>query len=147
MKQRKIDKWEGGWTFVETLIVIAIVLILTSTVGFMAFRYIDQAKEVTAKTQIESFSLALNSYFFDNKQFPTEGQGLAALWTKSSMSPVPEDWNGPYLEKDVPLDPWENPFEYTVPGPNGLPFGIRSFGADGLEGGEGKNKDISSWEN
>ena len=143
----KKQKWEEGWTFVETLIVIGIVLILTSTVGFMAFRYIDRAKVVTAKTQIESFNLALNSYFFDNKQFPTEGQGLDALWKKSNMSPVPENWQGPYLEKEVPADPWGNPFEYTVPGPNGLPFGIRSFGADGLEGGEENNQDITSCEN
>jgi general secretion pathway protein G len=147
MSKRKTNKWEEGWTFVETLIVIAIVLILTSTVGFMAFRYIDRAKIVTAKTQIESFSLALNSYFFDNKRFPTEDQGLNALWKKSNMSPIPEDWNGPYLEKSVPLDPWGHSFDYNVPGVNGLPFGVRSFGADGLEGGEGLDKDISSWEN
>jgi len=146
MKKNKA-KWEEGWTFVETIIVIAIILILTSSVGFMAFRYIDKAKVVTAKSQIESFSLALNSYFFDNKRFPTEDQGLDALWKKTNLSPVPEDWNGPYLEKEVPLDPWDNPYHYMVPGPNGLPFGIRSNGADGLEGGEGLDRDIASWEN
>ncbi len=146
MKEIK-KKLEEGWTFVETLIVIAIVLILTSSVGFMAFKYIDKAKVVTARTQIENLSLALNSYFFDNKQFPSQDQGLDALWKKTNISPVPEDWNGPYLEKEVPADPWGNEFEYTVPGPNGLPFGIRSFGADGLEGGEDLNKDITSWDN
>ncbi len=140
-------KLEEGWTFVETLIVIAIVLILTSSVGFMAFKYIDKAKVVTSRTQIENLSLALNSYFFDNRQFPTQDQGLEALWKKTNISPVPEDWNGPYLEKEVPDDPWGNKFEYTVPGPNGLPFGIRSFGADGLEGGENLEKDITSWDN
>ncbi|HAK45416.1 MAG TPA: type II secretion system protein GspG [Spirochaeta sp.] len=145
--KNKRNKWEEGWTFVETLIVIAIVLILTSSVGFMAFKYIDKAKVVTAKTQIENLNLALNSYFFDNKQFPSQDQGLEALWKKTNISPVPEDWSGPYVEKDIPLDPWGNEFEYTVPGPHGLPFGIRSFGSDGLEGGEDLEKDITSWEN
>ncbi len=147
MKYNIRKNFEEGWTFVETLIVIAIVLILTSTVGFMAFRYIDRAKVVTARSQIESFSLALNSYFFDVKTFPSQPQGLDALWKKPELSPVPDNWEGPYLDKPVPSDPWGNSYEYTTPGPNNLPFGIRSFGADGHEGGEGQNRDISSWEN
>jgi general secretion pathway protein G len=135
---------EDAWTFIETLIVIGIILILTATVGFSAFKYIDQAKVATAKSQIDTFSLALNSYFFDCGSYPAKEQGLEALWTKPASGA--ENWNGPYLQKPVPRDAWGNAFEYSVPGPNGLPFGIRSLGSDGKEGGEGYAKDISSWE-
>ncbi len=130
----------------EILIVIAIILILTSAVGFMAFRYIDKARVVTAKNQIESMSLALNAYALDCKQYPTKDQGLDSLWVKPVLEPVPSGWSGPYVTKKILNDPWEHPYELSVPGPNGLPFGIRSFGADGKEGGEGNDKDVSSWE-
>ncbi len=137
---------DEGWTFVETLIVIAIILILTGTVGFIAFRYIDNAKEAAARSQIETFTLALNAYLFDNGSYPAQTQGLAALWKQPSAAPAPANWKGPYLQKAVPKDPWGHPYEYTVPGPDGLPFGIRSLGSDGLEGGDGNAKDITSWD-
>jgi len=135
---------EGGWTFIETIIVIGIVLILTSSVGFMAFRYLDKAKVVTAKNDIENFSLALSTYYLDCKKFPTEEQGLVALMEKPSSDA--DGWEGPYVNKKPGNDPWGNPYEYLIPGPGGLPFGIRSFGADGMEGGEGNDGDVSSWE-
>lgn len=135
---------QAGWTFIETIIVIGIVLILTSSVGFVAFRYLDRAKTVTAKNDIENFALALSTYYLDCKQFPTEDQGLMAL--RENPSSDADDWHGPYVNKTPGNDPWGNPYEYAVPGPDGLPFGIRSFGADGMEGGEGDNKDVSSWE-
>lgn len=140
------DDSEGGWTFVETLVVMGIILILTASVGFMAFRYLDKAKTVAAKSQIETLSLALDGYYIDCGQYPAQEQGLAALWEKPSTEPVPAQWNGPYITKAIPLDPWGNAYEYTVPGKNGLPFGIRSFGADKTEGGTGINGDISTWE-
>ncbi|HUX39786.1 MAG TPA: type II secretion system major pseudopilin GspG [Rectinemataceae bacterium] len=135
---------EDAWTFIETLIVITIILILTSAVGFAAFRYIDQARVAATKSQIETLSTALNSYFFDCGIYPTQDQGLSGLWIKPAGAP--DTWKGPYLQKPVPNDSWGRPFEYTVPGPNGLPFGIRSLGSDGAEGGDGSAKDLSSWE-
>ncbi len=126
--------------------VIAIILILMSAVGFMAFRFIGKAKVVSAKSQIEAFSLSLNAYSIDCKQYPTAEQGLESLWTKPSIEPSPAGWAGPYVNKKIGTDPWGTPYEYKVPGPNGLPFSIRSFGADGREGGEGDDKDIVSWE-
>lgn len=135
---------EGGWTFIETIIVIGIVLILTSSVGFAAFKYLDKAKTVTAKSDIENYSLALSSYFLDCGKFPTADQGLAALRDKPSSDA--DGWSGPYVTKKPGVDPWGNDYEFTVPGPGGLPFGIRSFGADGMEGGEGNDRDVSSWE-
>jgi general secretion pathway protein G len=112
----------------------------------MAFRYIGKSRQVTAKTQIETVSLALNAYAQDCLQYPTVEQGLVALWTKPSQEPVPAAWDGPYVTKKISTDPWGHPYEYTLPGPNGLPFGVRSLGADGREGGEGNDKDLSSWE-
>jgi general secretion pathway protein G len=128
------------------LIVIAIILILTSGVGFMAFRYIARARQVAAVSQIETLSLALNAYAQDCLEYPTEAQGLEALWTRPTLAPVPEGWEGPYVNKKIRADPWGHAFEYTVPGPNNLPFGLRSFGQDGREGGEGNDKDFVAWE-
>jgi len=136
-----------GWTFMETLIAIAIILVLTSSVGFVAMQNFDRARTATARSQIDSFSVALESYYIDCSRYPTTEQGLSALWEKPSVEPVSSFWNGPYLLKAVPKDPWGNDYEYKVPGQNGLPYSIRSFGSDAREGGEGKDADITSWEN
>jgi general secretion pathway protein G len=142
---KKVLHDEEGWTFIETLIVITIVLILTSTVGFMAFRLIGKANIVAAKTQIENYSMALDTYFMDNRRYPSEEQGLAALWEKPILEPMPRGWDGPYLKEKVNTDPWDNPYIYSVPGQHGLPYEITSYGADGLPGGEGNDRDIASW--
>jgi general secretion pathway protein G len=131
----------GGWTFVETLIVIGIILILTSSVGFMAFKYIDQAKQATARSQVETLALALSAYYIDCKQYPDSQQGLNSLWDKPASV---EGWNGPYVAKAIPKDPWGHDYILKMPGPNGLPFEIQSLGADGAEGGTGADADIST---
>lgn len=142
---RTFLKNEEGWTFMETLIVIAIVLILTATVGFMAVNSLEKARVAAAKTQIESLSTALEAYYIDCGNYPTAEQGLSALRKKPETNPSPNNWSGPYLYKDVPADPWGFEYEYLTPAPDGNPYGIRSFGADGSEGGDGKNSDITSW--
>jgi len=83
----------------------------------------------------------------DCGRYPTEEQGLKALVEKPILSPVPKKWNGPYIQTlEIPIDPWSNEYEYMVPGPGGLPFGIRSYGADAIEGGQDNDKDITTWE-
>lgn len=139
-------KNQDGWSFIETLIVIAIVLILTATVGFSAIKYVDRARLVTARTQIESFVAALESYYIDCGKYPSQEEGLDALWEIPMNTSISKKWNGPYLYKAVPNDPWGNPYEYNIPGLNGLQYSIRSFGGDGFEGGEGNDADILSWE-
>jgi general secretion pathway protein G len=129
----------------EVLIVIAIILILTSAVGFMSFRYIDKARQVTAKNHVETLSLALNAYALDCTAYPSKEQGLESLWTRPVVEPPP-GWSGPYVNKKITADPWGHPYQYIEPGPNGLPFGIRCLGADGKENGEGNDRDIVSWE-
>lgn len=137
---------DRGWTFIETLIVIGIIVILASSVGIIGFRYLDRARAASTKNQIEVFTIALEAYQFDCGRYPTEGQGLDALWQKPSLEPVPRGWDGPYISKRVDADPWNTPYVYDIPGPNGLPFGISSLGADGTAGGDGVNTDLKSWE-
>lgn len=144
-KFRELLKNEDGWSFMETLIVIAIILILTTTVGFMAVKSLEKSRVAAARTQIESFATAIEAYYIDCGNFPTAEQGLSALRKKPETEPSSDNWGGPYLYKDVPNDPWGNEYEYTSPAPDGSPYGIRSFGADGIEGGEDKNADIKSW--
>ena len=146
MNKKQKKRHDEGWTYIETLIVIGIVVILTGTVGFIGMKYIEKAKVITAGSEIENLSLALNSYYLDCRRYPTEDQGLAALWQKPTLDPVPKEWDGPYVDANDFLDPWDNPYIYKVPGPNNLPFMIKSLGADGQEGGEGKDKDVSSTE-
>ena len=136
---------EGGFTFVEILVAMMILFILLGTSGFAYFRYVSKARVVAAKNQIETLALALNSYYLDAGTYPTTDQGLEALWQQPILEPVPSGWDGPYLTKELPRDPWGYKYEYSVPGPAGLPFGIRSLGSDGMEGGEGE--DILSWKN
>jgi general secretion pathway protein G len=136
---------EAGRTFIETLVVLGIVLILTGTVGFMAVRYLEKARSVSARSQIETFSLALQSYYLDCGVFPSEEQGLESLWEKPSLSPVPDGWFGPYIQKALPPDPWGHAYVYEVPGPSGLPFAIVSYGRDGNPGGEGADADLASY--
>lgn len=145
-KLEEILKNEDGWSFMETLIVIAIILILTVTVGFMAINSLEKSKVAAARTQIESFATAIEAYYIDCGNFPTTEQGLSALRKKPETSPTSENWGGPYIYKDAPKDPWGYDYEYTSPAPDGSPYGIRSFGADGIEGGEDKYADIKSWE-
>jgi len=147
MEQKMAKDKQEGFTFIEIMVAMMILFILIGAAGFTYIRYVSRARVVAAKNQTQSFSIALNSYFLDCRKYPTTEQGLQALWEKPILEPVPKGWDGPYLNKKVPVDPWDKEYEYKVPGPHGLPFGIRSFGADGMEGGEGKDKDLCSWEN
>jgi general secretion pathway protein G len=141
-----LDKKDEGFTFIETVVTITIILIMTAGVGFSAIRYIEGARLAACKNQIETFRLALQSYYLQCGAYPAQAQGLAALWEKPVIAPVPPSWNGPYLEKQVPKDPWGNEYVYKNPGDKNLPWTVISYGADGREGGEGQNADILSWQ-
>jgi general secretion pathway protein G len=145
MSKKKLYYNEDGWSFMETLIVIAVVLVLTAAVGFMAVSSLQKARRASAQSQIDSFCVALEAYFIDCGQYPTVEQGLSALRKKPTVEPISDKWRGPYLYKSPPKDPWGNDYEYTVPGPDGNSYGICSFAADGKEGGADENADIVSW--
>ena len=145
---------DAGFTFVETLAVLAVTAVLASQVTVASHALMQRSRVAGTRTQIESFRVALQSYYVDCGSFPTEEQGLQALWKKPSLEPVPENWDGPYTDKAVPKDPWGMAYRYVVSGspalppgtPDGLPFVIYSLGADKKEGGNGHDKDIISWE-
>jgi general secretion pathway protein G len=135
-----------GFTLIEILVVIAVIAILATLVAPNVFRHVDTAKDATARAQIEMLGSALDAYRLDNGRYPSTGQGLQALMARPGGDPPPRNWRGPYLRKDVPLDPWGAPYVYRSPGeanPNG--FDLVSYGADGRAGGEGDSADITSW--
>jgi general secretion pathway protein G len=136
----------GGWTFIESIIVITIILVLTGTVGVSGMRYVDKARCSSARNEMAALSLALDGYYLDCGCYPTETQGLEALWSEPTQSPIPEKWDGPYVSKEDWTDPWGAEYIYANPGPEGLPYGIHTYGADGVAGGEGKNEDMESWD-
>ena len=152
-KNANRSKMNAGFSFVETLAVLAVSAILASQVGAAAFRMVQRARVSAACTQIESFKAALQSYYIDCGAFPTGEQGLRALWEKPDVFPVPASWSGPYTEKKIPADPWGNEYVYRRKGevypedaPESAPFIILSFGSDGIAGGEKDGIDIVSWQ-
>lgn len=146
-------KKTDGITYVETLAVLAIGAILSAGAVVSASKLIAMGKKVTAQSQIYQFKTALQTYFLDCGRFPTTEQGLQALWEKPEFFPVPEQWNGPYVDRKPGVDPWGTDFKYIssesspLPPevPQNLPFVLMSYGADRKEGGEGDASDISSW--
>jgi general secretion pathway protein G len=134
-----------GFTLIEILVVIVVIAILATLVAPNVFQHVSTAKSSTAKSQIEMISTALDAYRLDNGQYPSTQQGLDALINKPSIDP-PATWRGPYLRKEVPLDPWNEPYVYLAPGDvNTTGFDLMSYGADKKPGGEGENADILSW--
>lgn len=142
---KELSREVEGYSYIETIICIMVMLILTVVVGVASLKLIDRAKEAKCYKEIESFKLALEEYYSECGMLPSSEQGLSALWEKPYLYPVPSKWDGPYLDSEVPLDPWGNEYHYKVPGTNNLPYEIFSYGADGEKGGDGKNTDIYSW--
>lgn len=142
-----------GFTFIETIVVIAIGTILSAGCVYSGEKLIAIARKAAAKSQIGQFSSALQTYFLDCGRFPTTEQGLKALWEKPVFYPVPENWNGPYVDRQPGSDPWGTDFKYisaessSLPSevPSNLPFVLISYGADKKEGGQGDDSDIVSW--
>jgi len=132
---------QRGFTLIELLVVLAILAMLAAIVVPRVFRNLEKAKVNTAKTQIAAFESAISAYRLDVGSFPTTDQGLQALRTQPGGV---ENWDGPYLPKDIPADPWGHPYVYRCPSEHG-DYEIISYGADGREGGDGVNKDILSW--
>lgn len=129
-----------GFTLLELLVVIVIIGLLAAYVGPRYFSQVGKSERQTAKAQIEGFGKALDAYRLDTGRYPTTEQGLAALVAKPNGE---AKWNGPYLQKDVPQDPWGKAYVYRSPGQNGADFDLVSLAKDGQQGGEGDNADIS----
>ncbi len=128
-----------GFTLLELLVVVAIIALLAAYVGPKYFTQVGKTEHSLAKAQVEALARALGAYRLDTGRFPTSEEGLAALVARP---PGVTKWNGPYLEKAVPSDPWGRPYLYRSPGAQGGDFDLLSLGKDGQVGGEGEAADI-----
>ena len=130
-----------GFTLIELLIVMVIISLLAAFVAPRFFGQEKKAKQRGAKGQISLLESAVDTYRLDIGRYPTTEQGLEALREKPDGI---DKWDGPYLRKELPMDPWGNPYVYESPSEHGE-YAIMSYGADGSPGGEGDDMDIVSW--
>ena len=124
----------SGFTMIELLVVIVILGLLASLVAPNFFSKLSSSERSIAKTQMSALSMALDTYRLDMGSYPEKIEYL-----REQAHPR---WDGPYLPKAIPLDPWGNPYLYKKPGDDGKPFDLRSYGADGSPGGDDNNADI-----
>ena len=133
-----------GFTLLELVVVIIVLGLLAAIVAPQILGRVSDARTTAAQTQVELFGTALDNYRLDNGAYPTTEQGLSALREKPTRAPVPTNWRGPYLRKEVPLDPWGKPYIYRSPGErNASGYDLMSLGRDGKAGGEGEDKDVT----
>lgn len=130
-----------GFTLLELLVVIVIIGLLAAYVGPKYFAQLGKSEVTVARAQMEAFEKSLDTYRLDIGRYPTTEEGLQALVTAPPNAAG--KWNGPYLKKGVPLDPWGNQYAYRSPGAKG-DFEISSLGKDGQPGGTGENADIAT---
>ena len=134
-------KDKKGFTLIELLVVMAIIALLAALVGPRLFPKLGKGKQSAAKAQIELLGQALDQFRLDVGRYPTTQEGLNAL----AANPGVEKWEGPYLKKSLPADPWDKPYQYQQPGSHGE-YDLWSYGRDGQPGGDGEDKDVTSWE-
>ncbi len=140
---RKEHKSDAGFTLIEIMIVVVILGILASIIIPRMMSRPEEAKRVSAVTQIKNIEAALKMYKLDNGFYPTTEQGLEALVTKPDTGRIPRNWKEKYLDR-IPKDPWGNEYLYLSPGLHGK-FDLFSYGGDGIEGGEGNDADVANW--
>ena len=131
----------SGFTLLELLVVMVIIGLLAAYVAPRYFSQVGKSEVRAAQAQISALSSALNTYRLDVGQYPTDEQGLAALMARPAGA---AKWDGPYLQKSVPADPWGRPYLYKSPGVHGE-FDLYSHGKDGQAGGTGDAADVTSW--
>ena len=139
--QRMHTRRKAGFTLVELLVVMAIIALLAALVGPKLFPKLGKGKQSAAKAQIELLGQALDQFRLDVGRYPTSQEGLNALM----VNPGTTGWEGPYLKKALPPDPWGKPYQYLCPGSHGE-YDLLSYGRDGNPGGDGEDKDVTSWE-
>jgi general secretion pathway protein G len=130
-----------GFTLLELLVVMVIIGLLAAYVGPRYFSQIGKSEIKAARAQIDAFEKALDAYRLDVGRYPSTEQGLGALETRPQGE---AKWQGPYLKKAAPMDPWGKAYQYRSPGEKGE-FDLFSFGKDGQPGGEGEAADVGNW--
>lgn len=131
-----------GFTLFELLVVMLIIGLLASYVGPRYFSQVGKSEVKAARAQMDSFDKALEQYRLDVGRFPTTEQGLAALFTRPNNEPK---WQGPYLKKAAPPDPWGTPYIYKSPGER-AEYDLSSLGKDRRPGGSGEDADLTNWQ-
>ncbi|MFP4329674.1 MAG: type II secretion system major pseudopilin GspG [Alkalispirochaetaceae bacterium] len=143
MKRNSVRFDDSGWTFVETVVTLAIVLTLSSATGVTAYRYLESARVAKVMAELTAITVALDSYNLDCGSYPTTDQGLLALWEPPHLHPVPAGWRGPYLSTPLERDPWGRPYVYRRLQTGARPYELYSSGPPGeerrlsLQGAEG----------
>lgn len=130
-----------GFTLIELLVVMVIIALLAALVGPRLFPKLGKGKQSAALAQIELIGQGLDHFRLDVGRYPTTQEGLNVLVTNPGI----EKWEGPYLKKALPNDPWGKPYRYQCPGSHG-DYDLFSYGRDDAPGGDGEDKDVSSWE-
>jgi general secretion pathway protein G len=141
-ENRKKNGRQAGVTLIEMLVVVTIIALFAAIVAPRMLRRADAARQTAARAQINSFMTALGAYKLDTGLFPSSELGLKALREKPQAV---NNWQGPYLPQDIPMDPWGHPYIYKYPGEHGDEPDLVSLGADGQIGGDAMNTDIVSW--
>ncbi len=132
----------AGFTLLELLVVLAILAMIATFAVPEVLKYLDRARSDSAKIQISNLSTALDLYRLDVGRYPSTGEGLSGLVTRPTGT---DRWNGPYVKKEESLiDPWGEPYGFRSPGQHGA-YDLFSLGADKTEGGEGEDRDQTSW--
>jgi general secretion pathway protein G len=135
-------KKDDGFTLLELLVVMVIIGMLAGYVAPRYFAQVGKSQVKAARAQMDAFDKALEAYRFDVGQYPTTEQGLDAL---SKAPDGSKKWQGPYLKKAVPPDPWGKAYTYKQPGDHG-DYDIMTYGRDGKPGGDGEDADIGNWQ-
>lgn len=130
-----------GFTLLELLVVIAIIALLAGYVGPKYFSQLGKSEVGVARGQLDAFEKALDQYRLDTGHYPSTEQGLKALFTAPGGE---AKWQGPYLKKEAPNDPWGRAYQYRQPGTQGRDYDLLSYGKDGQSGGEKENADITN---
>ncbi|MGE8344321.1 type II secretion system major pseudopilin GspG [Pseudomonas helleri] len=138
---------QRGFTLIEIMVVVVIIGVLGAIVVPQFMSRPDQAKVTAARTDIQAISTALEMYRLDTFNYPSTQQGLDALVTRPSGTPLARNWNPQGYLKSLPVDPWGTPYQYLNPGSHSAGYDLFSFGADGVQGGEGFATDIGNWSN
>lgn len=130
-----------GFTLLELLVVMVIIGLLVGYVGPRYFSQVGKSEVKAARAQIDALEKALDQYRIDTGRYPSQEAGLSALFTRPANE---SKWEGPYLKKGVPRDPWGNAYVYKIPGEHG-DYDLLSYGKDGQPGGSGEAADVTNW--
>jgi len=131
-----------GFTLLEILVVLVIIGLIASLVGPRLFTQLEGSQVRVAETQVKMLRGAVETFRLDMGRLPTAEEGLAVLYAAPADPRSAERWRGPYLDESVPLDPWDTPYQYSIPGSDGQSFALYSLGADKASGGEGNDADL-----